>query len=773
MRKIIAPLTAAAVLLLINAANSADLLFQDTFDDLSHITTGNLGKVATWTTAPSPGGKDGKSLSIDWPADGTQGWDHMFHDLGNIALPTTGKVSLKWSFLRSGALEKNLFEGVGPQNQSNLVGAAICEQQANPNNCGLYIQDAYAIHPGSSGTGRCTMDTWNTVTMEFDMDAAADNVKIYLAKGLNNPTTADLWTTQSLDINAWPINNWQAARYGYTSNGAWTQYVDDLSVYSGSIVGPVPPAQIGRHRQLFVDDAMIADTSNVNLTLHQPNKHTVGGKTAPVMVGDRPWETEVALYGTTFYDEQEQVYKMWYRSLADTCYICYATSTDGVSWTKPTLNASSYQGSTDNNICGGFESFYTDGFGVIKDMKDPDPSRRYKMLTYHGGDKFAAMVSADGVNWSGPINSMTHQTGDVISMYYDEGLGKYVGLTKRYVGGKRSRLITFSDDFENWTAPQVIMTPDGKDPATAHIYSHVGYEYEGMRIGYISVYDTATEKMDTQLVSSRDGLSWQRYRQRTSFLPLGEVGDFDSGMIIADGSGLVTKGGKIMIYYCGGNTDHDGNVIGDGDAVFANGLATLRQDGFVSADAGAEGGTLTTVPFVLSAKQLAINATTSDGGSIRVEMLDANGQVIGGYELVDSSSFSGDSLGAQVHWSGQDISESLLGETVRLKFYLQDASLYSFWFTAALTPGDANNDGTVDAADATILAENWQSTGLGWAEGDFNGDGVVNDADATILAANWQSSVVAEAAVPEPGMIVLLSAGLLILSTRQRLLEKQ
>ena len=264
-------------------------------------------------------------------------------------------------------------------------------------------------------------------------------------------------------------------------------------------------------------------------------------------------------------------------------------------------------------------------------------------------------------------------------------------------------------------------------------------------------------KLDLRsLPKLRDGLSWQRYRQRTSFLPLGAVGDFDSGMIIADSSGLIADDAKISIYYSGWNVDHNGNPIGGGEAISGIGLAELRKDGFVSVDAGPDGGTLTTVPFVLPNVQLMINAVTTPGGSVRAELINTAGEIIAGYELAESGSFSGDSLGAQLRWSNQNIDESLIGETVSLKFYLQDASLYSFWFDAALTPGDANGDGMVDAADAALLAANWLATGVGWAEGDFNGDGRVDDTDATLMAVNWHTGVEVGAAVPEPSSCIIL-----------------
>ena len=77
-----------------------------------------------------------------------------------------------------------------------------------------------------------------------------------------------------------------------------------------------------------------------------------------------------------------------------------------------------------------------------------------------------------------------------------------------------------------------------------------------------------------------------------------------------------------------------------------------------------------------------------------------------------------------------------------------------------LLPGDANGDGVVNAADATMLAANWQTaSGATWAMGDFNDDGAVDDADATILAANWQTG--ASASVPEPSTGLMILVGIL------------
>ncbi|MGD9127296.1 MAG: dockerin type I domain-containing protein [Planctomycetia bacterium] len=93
--------------------------------------------------------------------------------------------------------------------------------------------------------------------------------------------------------------------------------------------------------------------------------------------------------------------------------------------------------------------------------------------------------------------------------------------------------------------------------------------------------------------------------------------------------------------------------------------------------------------------------------------------------------------------------------------YLNDGSDLDGYTLLTVTaiepvPGDANQDGFVNASDATILAGNWQAgPGASWLMGDFNGDGYVNASDATILAGNWQAT--GATSVPEPSTFALLA----------------
>ena len=82
--------------------------------------------------------------------------------------------------------------------------------------------------------------------------------------------------------------------------------------------------------------------------------------------------------------------------------------------------------------------------------------------------------------------------------------------------------------------------------------------------------------------------------------------------------------------------------------------------------------------------------------------------------------------------------------------------------------GDANGDGFVNSADLDIVRGNWGSsvTPGDAASGDLSGDGLVNSADLDLVRGNW--GTVYAAAVPEPGMCVLASLGLLTLAFRFR-----
>ena len=92
------------------------------------------------------------------------------------------------------------------------------------------------------------------------------------------------------------------------------------------------------------------------------------------------------------------------------------------------------------------------------------------------------------------------------------------------------------------------------------------------------------------------------------------------------------------------------------------------------------GGELITKPFTFSGSRLEINFESSAAGGVRVEIQDENGRAWPGYALADCPEFIGDEIDHAVAWSGGPEVSQLAGKTVRLRFALKDADLYSLRF---------------------------------------------------------------------------------------------
>ena len=111
---------------------------------------------------------------------------------------------------------------------------------------------------------------------------------------------------------------------------------------------------------------------------------------------------------------------------------------------------------------------------------------------------------------------------------------------------------------------------------------------------------------------------------------------------------------------------------------YAVGLGTLCLDGFVSMDAGSEGGILTTKTFKLKGDTLYINADASRG-DILVELVDESGRIIVPFSLANCPVITTDSICHPVVWRGVTNLKQFGDRSVRVRFYLNKARLYAFW----------------------------------------------------------------------------------------------
>jgi hypothetical protein len=106
----------------------------------------------------------------------------------------------------------------------------------------------------------------------------------------------------------------------------------------------------------------------------------------------------------------------------------------------------------------------------------------------------------------------------------------------------------------------------------------------------------------------------------------------------------------------------------------------LRLDGFASLHAPYEGGVALTKPIRFSGSELEINYSTSAAGSVRVEMQDPEGKPLPGYSAEECQEILGDEIERVVAWKGGSNLSTLAGRSVRLRFVMKDADIYSFRF---------------------------------------------------------------------------------------------
>ena len=465
---------------------------------------------------------------------------------------------------------------------------------------------------------------------------------------------------------------------------------------------------IGTRKQLFVDDYIVAETTGVTRVLNQPAKY-VGN---PIMIPLYPWEGRVTLYGTVWHDAEEGLFRMWYQGYggmgipalgtdnsgspwrgfdaSNLLYtIGYATSRDGIFWDRPHLGLVEYNGSRDNNLVLSDAAFAN----VIKDLREPDPDRLYKSLFFEArdpsgtpnmGDGVSVAFSPDGLRWTkyegNPV--ITRSSDSHMLLGWDDLHDKYVSYCRPSVHeGNKTRRIgrSVSDDFVNWTEPEDVLAPDAADPPGMEFYGMPVFKYEGLYLGQLFAYHAPPEErqirfsgpIDVQLAASRDGISWERVGQRKPFIPNGPPSSIDAGEVYT-ARGPVIVGDELWFYYSASVSEH--GVNGRSGPIC---LAKLRLDGFVSVEAGDDGGTLVTKPFRCQGGTLSINANAR-GGGVSVAVLGEEGIQKDGYGRLNCAQFDGDSVSHRVTWRESLSLEPLKGETIRLKFYLRSAKLFSF-----------------------------------------------------------------------------------------------
>ena len=339
-----------------------------------------------------------------------------------------------------------------------------------------------------------------------------------------------------------------------------------LSLVLSSLTAGAPPITVGTTKQLFLDDYLIASQSNLSRQIHPARKHP----TNPVLEPTEPWERGSAiLYGSVIRDGDK--HRMWYYAGGN---VAYAESADGLRWQKPRLGVIVHEGRDTNLVVARGDGdklpatlpCLLENFGVFRDDRDADASRRYKMgylslqrnytgpkpSPFHSGQRrgLGVAVSPDGIHWrlyeswatQATCDGATHWMHDPVSRRYvlygrtkfasPEVLAAVAGKPWLHFWGRSViRAESKPDDFLHWeqvepNSGELVLTADVQDPPGSEIYSMMVFPYEGVYIGLVQMFhkERDTCRLELQLAVSRDTRRFTRVGDRAPFIPVGRPG---------------------------------------------------------------------------------------------------------------------------------------------------------------------------------------------------------------------------------------------------------
>ncbi len=492
---------------------------------------------------------------------------------------------------------------------------------------------------------------------------------------------------------------------------------DGIQNYSRPTKPAAAPVAVSGEPQLFIDDYLIAESSNLVRTTHSPTRamdHPILG-----------WQAGTTTpYLTVLHDREAKQFRMWYnRDGRPNGSIAYAESEDGINWKLPKLGVLG----DDNRvlqISNDFQAAY--GVSVIDDGRDaPDPQHRFKMAWWaqakpwpNGDPGMRVAFSPDGIHWTpfagNPVladfgdvrfvddSRRPYGASDIIDVFRDPYRQRYMAMVKTpavpsdgYAPGPKAaeyirRLVSASasDDFVHWERPWRVVVPEAREEGLLEFYGVGGtFARGGLLIGFVRMLRDdlpATEGGPaegigyTTLVTSRDGEHWQRHDD-VFFDRHPDPAAWDHAMAWI--GSVVSVGDELYLYYGGYKQGHKIEPSRERQI----GIARMPCDRFVSRDAADDrDGVLKTVaiqlPADVAAPRLVLNADCADGGEIRVQLCDARtGAVVPGFGWDDCQPIDGDGHRLAVAWTDvASLPSDATPAELRLVFQLKDVALYGF-----------------------------------------------------------------------------------------------
>tara|TARA_R110002096_G_scaffold413511_1_gene614378 strand:- start:343 stop:1719 length:1377 start_codon:yes stop_codon:yes gene_type:complete len=444
-----------------------------------------------------------------------------------------------------------------------------------------------------------------------------------------------------------------------------------LVTFDTSTVGQcAEPIDIGSRLELFVDNQLIEKvTGDVQQVVQNPQPREV------VLVHDEPWGGNICAYFTVLQDDD--TYRMVYRSAQHDKanpkkgwgIAVYVESKDGIHWTKPNLGMFSFRGNKENNILDlGSGGNVHHNFTIFRDDNPATPDEeRYKGVggLAHG---LIGFTSPDCIHWKRVQAEPIIKNGRFDSqniVFWDADRKEYRAYWRVYPNKIRAIRTATSQDFIHWEEGQELTYTDDSPPV--ELYTNAIQKYfraPHLFLGFPTRFYEESEQVEPLFMASRDGVEFRRYT--SPVIPRTAPKDRDLNRSNYMVWGMVQLPGKpdeISVY---GTENYYQKTPGRVRRF------VYRVDGFVALHGGEEGGQVVTKPLRYTGKELLLNSVVPQDGSLKIEVLDEHGKVLG-----TSQPIVGDAIDRAVTW---DRDPELSAGIVQLRFTMKNADVYSFRF---------------------------------------------------------------------------------------------
>ncbi len=496
---------------------------------------------------------------------------------------------------------------------------------------------------------------------------------------------------------------------------------------------------------LFVDDHEILYRAGTKRVLQPLKRHS----DKAIINMAHPWEVGIG-YTSVYRDPKTGKYQLWYQAYAGNragdrklkCVVCYAESKDGIHFERPELDLFPYKDQKKTNIVLLGNAGYGDRYccSVLVDPNESDPAKRYKMAYYDWSvvgkreePGLHVAFSPDGIRWTkhpGTLlktsygarfqlpfadelpyketpakGNLVRKTwsypltlSDVIDVFWDPVRQVFVLLGKFWLDGpdgtagwKNGILRCESKDFINWSKPRLVLAPDDADDPEVEFHGAPAFFHKGRYFGLNQVLRRRGKlAIDLELMTSRDGIAWDRPFRKEFFLPRSQPGLFDSRTLLSNSTPIVLEN-EIRFYYGAANVAPLNGVKSEPGERSGVGMASIPLDRFAGlrpVDKSAQItlrkpleniGQVTLKPLDLKGcTQINVNADASKG-AVRVELLNEEGYRVRGYSKEDAVVLQGDSLLHKAGWKDHGIENLPVGRYL-LRFHLDNATVFAVTF---------------------------------------------------------------------------------------------